>query len=97
MLYTITYGFISESGHIFCHYTVVVCVVGAGVVWALAYILRILRNVRDISETIDKETKQFAGDLDTLREQVRKHSFIRGLVKRLAGRQARHTRHHSHT
>lgn len=74
--------------------TVVVCVVGAGVLWALAYILRILRNVRDISETIDKETKQFVGDLDTLHEHVRKYGFVRGFMKRLAGRPARHTRHH---
>ena len=41
--------------------TVAVFVVAAIVIWALVYLIKILRNVEDISETVKKETKQFSG------------------------------------
>ena len=55
---------------IFFVITAVAVIVLVGILcWALIRLTRILRNVQDISETIKRETKNIAHDIDAFREQ----------------------------
>lgn len=73
--------------------TVAVCVIAAGVVWALIYILRILRNVSEISGIADKEAKEFSRDLGTLHARMRERGIVGGLAALWSGRSTSKKRH----
>lgn len=49
-----------------------VVVVTALIVIALVYVIKILRDVKDISHTVKEESEEIKGDIDTLRENVKK-------------------------
>lgn len=75
--------------------TVAVCIVAVGVVWALIYILRILRNVNEISGIADKEAKELSRDLGTLHARMRKRGIVGGFAALFGGWAASKKRHRS--
>ena len=64
---------------------IAVCVVSGIAIWALVYLIKILRNVEDISETVKKETKKFSQDIDGFREHIRQKGALRRFVVRWMG------------
>lgn len=69
--------------------SVAVIVLSIGLVIALFYIIRILRNVEDISETVKDESQAVAGDISQLRSTIKSGKLITGLFsffKRIFGR-----------
>ena len=73
--------------------TIAVFVVAAILIWALAYVIKILHNVEDISETVKKETTKFSHDLDGFRDQVQKKGMVPSLIRRWFGRSAHKNKH----
>ena len=65
---------------------VAVFAVSAIAIWALIYLVKILHNVEDISETVKKETKQFSRDLDNFRNRVGKKGAMPNFIMRWIGR-----------
>lgn len=63
--------------------TLTVIVLAGMLCWALMYLVRILRNVQNISETIKRETKSIAQDIDAFREQRVAFGRIRALARLL--------------
>lgn len=55
--------------------SIAVILVTALVIVALYYCVRILRNVRDISERVDEGSKAFAEDLSLVRTQLKASGF----------------------
>ena len=55
--------------------SIAVILVTVGVIIALNYIVRILRNVRDISERVDEGTKALSEDLTVLRGNLKTGGF----------------------
>ena len=55
--------------------SVAVILVTAGVVVALYYLVRILRNVRDVTERVDEGTKALSEDLTILRANLKTGGF----------------------
>jgi len=51
-------------------------------VWALVYVLRVLRDVKDISNTVKSETQAFSEDLRDLRTNIRSQGFAFRHVKK---------------
>jgi hypothetical protein len=53
------------------------------------YIIRILRNLRDVSEIVKSETQHIAGDVENLRSDLKRTGFslplIFGFFKRVLG------------
>lgn len=72
--------------------TIAVFVVAAIMIWALAYLIKILRNVEDISETVKKETKKFSQDLDGFRDHVKNKGMVPRFLMRWMGRSGREKR-----
>ncbi|MCX6712741.1 MAG: hypothetical protein NTY66_00855 [Candidatus Vogelbacteria bacterium] len=85
---------LAKSDIFFFVTTVVVILIGIGAVIAFAYVINILRDVKDVSKTVKRETTEIAGDLDTMRSKAKSgqilaglYGFIKGLfIKRKKGR-----------
>lgn len=78
---------------------VAVCAVSVIAIWAMAYLIKILRNVEDISDTVKKEAKKFSQDIDGFRERIGQRRalprFLMRLMGRLGGRISERTHHKS--
>lgn len=59
--------------------SIVVILAGVGLVIVLFYIIRILQNVKDISETIKEESAAVAADISHLRSEIKAGKPIAGL------------------
>lgn len=57
---------------------VVLITIGIGV--ALFYIVRILRNIRDVTERVDEGSKVLAEDLSELRGTIKREGFVWGHI-----------------
>ena len=69
--------------------TIAVLVLTGVVAWALMYLIKILRNVEDISETVKKETKKISQDIEGLRDHVRNNGIVPNFIMRWIGRSSR--------
>ena len=75
----------------------VVIALGIGLVIVLIYLIRILRNVKDISETVKEESAAVAGDISHLRSTVKSGRLLAGLflfIKRMFGRKSKNHKSH---
>jgi hypothetical protein len=52
--------------------TIALVVIAIGMCIALFYVIGILRNTRDISESVKEESKEFVHDIHALRNGVKK-------------------------
>lgn len=77
--------------------TVAVFAVAVIAIWALVYLVRILRNVEDISETVKKETEKFSNDLGGLRDHVRNNGIVPRFLMRWMGRSGHEKRSRART
>lgn len=66
--------------------TIAVCAVSVVAIWVLVYLVRILRNVEDISETVKKETQKFSRDIDGVREHIKQSGALPRFIMRWIGR-----------
>jgi len=73
--------------------SVVVLAIGIGAVIAFFYLINILRDVKDVSKTVKKETREIADDISIMRTSVKTgkaisgvFGFVRKLFKRKKGR-----------
>lgn len=66
--------------------TVAIFVVGGIAIWVLVYLIKILRNVEDISETVKEETKKFSQDIDGVREHVKQNGAVPRFLMRWMSR-----------
>ncbi len=58
--------------------SIAVVIVTIGVLCALFYLLRILRNVRDVTDRVEEGTKALVEDVATLRSNLRGQGFAWG-------------------
>ena len=65
--------------------TIALVLITAGIVWALVYVVRILKNVRDISDRAKAEWEEIVQDAEklrgVLREEGTKWRHVIGLVR----------------
>lgn len=76
--------------------SIVVIAIGVGAVIISAYIINILRDVKDVSKTVKQETKEIAEDLSQMRTKVKSGSAIVGTLtffKRLFARSKKGRNH----
>ncbi len=66
--------------------TVAVFIVTGVAIWITVYVVRILRNVENISDTVKKETKKFSQDVDGVREHVKQNGAVPRFLMRWIGR-----------
>lgn len=66
--------------------TVAVCAVSVIAIWVMAHLMKIVRNVEDISDTVKKETKKFSQDVDGVREHVKQNGAVPRFLMRWIGR-----------
>lgn len=59
--------------------SVVVIIIGIGVVIVVSYIVNILRDVKDVSKTVKEETEEIAGDISQLRTKVKSGIAVVGM------------------
>lgn len=76
--------------------TVAVFIVTGVVIWVMIYLVKILRNVEDISETVKTETKKFSQDIDGFRERVKEHGALPRFLMRWMGRSGGIRRERTH-
>ena len=57
---------------------VVLVTIGIGI--ALYYVIRILRNIRDVTERVDEGSKILAEDLSDLRGTIKREGFVWGHI-----------------
>jgi len=62
--------------------TIAVILVAIGVSVGLYYIVRILRNVRDVTNRVDEGSKMLAEDLGDLRTSLKRDGFVMANVAR---------------
>lgn len=60
--------------------SVAVIAIGIGAIIAFFYVINILRDVKDVSRTVKKETTEIAGDLDTMRTRAKNGQIVAGLL-----------------
>ena len=65
---------------------VAVCAVSVIAIWVMAHLMKIVRNVEDISETVKKETKKFSQDIDGVREHMKQNGAVPRFLMRWMGR-----------
>ncbi len=56
--------------------TVAVFMIAGILVWVMVYVIKIVRNVEDISETVKQETRKVSRDIDGIRERVSNHRAL---------------------
>ena len=66
--------------------TVAVCAVSVVAIWVMTHVVKIMRNVEDISETVKKETKQFSQDINGIREHIKQNGVLPRFLMRWMGR-----------
>lgn len=66
--------------------TIAVCAISVIAIWVLVYLVKILRNIENISETVKEETKKFSQDIDGFREQVKQTGALPRFLLRWIGR-----------
>ena len=59
---------------------IAVVLVTLGLMIALFYIIRILHNIRDVTERVDEGSKVLAEDLSELRGTIKREGFVWGHV-----------------
>ena len=69
--------------------TIVVILVSIGVIVALYYIVRILRNVHDVTERVDEGTQALGEDLSAVRTTLKSQGFAWKHVLAFLGKHAR--------
>ena len=78
--------------------SLVVIVIGVGLVIIVFYVINILRDVKDVSKTVKEETKGMAEDLSLLRTRVKTGNVILGIsafLRRLFARSKKGRKHNS--
>lgn len=60
--------------------SIVVIAIGIGIVVAFFYIIRILRDVKDVSKTVKQGTEEMAQDLSLLRTKVKSEGSLVGMT-----------------
>ncbi len=58
--------------------SIAVVLVTVGIAVALYYIVRILRNIQDVTERVDEGSKMLAEDLSALRGTIKREGFVWG-------------------
>ena len=58
--------------------SIAVVLVTIGIAVALYYLVRILRNIRDVTERVDEGSKVLAGDLSEIRSTIKREGFVWG-------------------
>ncbi|MBI3442947.1 MAG: hypothetical protein HY007_04220 [Candidatus Sungbacteria bacterium] len=76
--------------------TVAVFFVTGVAVWVMVYVVKILRNVENISETVKTETKKLSQDIDGLREHVKQRGALPRFLLRWMGRAGGARRERAH-
>lgn len=70
--------------------TIALVVISIGIAIALVYLIRILRNVKDVSEKVKEEGTEIVNDVRAFRSDVKKEGFrvgkFAGLMRRIFGR-----------
>lgn len=70
--------------------TIVLVLISIGVIISLVYVIKILRNVTDVSKRVKEESAEIITDIHDLRGNIRHEGFKMGFIlrffKRLFGR-----------
>lgn len=73
--------------------TIALVVISIGIIVALAYLIRILRNVSDVSDKVKEEGSEIIADVKELRTEIKKEGFrmnyVRRFFNRLLGRRTK--------
>jgi uncharacterized membrane protein len=78
--------------------TISIVLITIGIVISLVYIIRILRNVSDVSDKVKEESTEILSDVKHLRGTIKqegfKMSYVFGFFKNLFGRKTRSKKDH---
>ena len=84
--YTVCMDSLMKADIFFMITTIAVCAVSVVAIWVLVHLVKILRNVEDISETVKKETQKFSQDIDGVREHIKQSGALPRFVMSWIGR-----------
>jgi hypothetical protein len=62
--------------------TIALVLISIGIIIALVYLIRILRNVSDVSDKVKEESTEILSDIKELRTDIKKEGFRMSYVSR---------------
>jgi hypothetical protein len=66
--------------------TIALVLITIGIVIALIYLIKILRNVSDVSEKVKVESSEIISDIKTLRTDIKKEGFRINYISKFFGK-----------